>query len=52
MRLFYYNLDSILVTTLEMKCNNNNINYDDKSSLSDNENTLLGKVVFSIKIFK
>lgn len=48
MRLFYYNLDSILVTRVEMK-SNNNINYDDNPSFSDDENTLLGKVVVSIK---
>lgn len=49
MRFFYYNLGSILVTTVEMKSNSNNINYYDKSSLTDDENTLLGKVVVSTK---
>lgn len=49
MRFFYYNLGSILVTMVEMKSNSNNINYYDKSSLTDDENTLLGKVVVSTK---
>lgn len=49
MRFFYYNLGSILVTMIEMKSNSNNINYYDKSSLTDDESTLLGKVVVSTR---